>query len=106
MNKRRSVYPSCFNIVKRQKRYCTDEECEFREECIGDELRRAKVKTEREKAELIFRRLTSMLDRGDMDDLEEFTKGGISVCCVILDIVNPYTGNRYTGDFTEMMENV
>lgn len=62
--------------------------------------------TDRQITELIFRRLTSMLDRGEMDDLEEFTKGGISVCCVILDIVNPYTGNRYRGDFSEMMDGV
>lgn len=38
-----------------------------------------------------------------MEDLEEFTKGGISACCVILDIVNPVTGHKYDGDLTELL---
>lgn len=44
--------------------------------------------------ELLFR----FLEDPKNDDLEEFTKGGISACCVILGVENPVTGHEYSGD--------
>ena len=54
----------------------------------------------KERAEKTLALLEAFLANPDNDDLAEFTKGGISACCVILDRKNPYTGNKYTGDFT------
>lgn len=56
----------------------------------------------KERATLVYERLKLLLASGKMDDLQEFTKGGISACCVILDIKNPYTGHRYVGDLSEL----
>ncbi len=58
--------------------------------------------TIQERAELVFRHLTKMLDNGEVEGFEEFTMGGISVCCSILEIMNPYTGHKYTGDLREI----
>lgn len=44
--------------------------------------------------ELLFR----FLEDPKNDHLAEFTKGGISACCVILGVENPVTGQCYTGD--------
>lgn len=44
--------------------------------------------------ELLFR----FLEDPENKDLEEFTKGGISACCVILGAENPVTGREYSGD--------
>lgn len=55
----------------------------------------------KERAILVYERLKMLLESGKMDDLQEFTKGGISACCVILGIVNPYTGRKYVGDLSE-----
>lgn len=56
------------------------------------------------RARMVFEHLKTLLHEGTMepDNLVEFTKGGISACCVILDIKNPYTGHKYTGDLADL----
>jgi len=65
----------------------------------------SKQYTTEERAKLVYERLLMFLQDGlaDPDELQEFTKGGISACCMILDIRNPYTGNRFVGDLAEMV---
>ena len=55
----------------------------------------------KERAEKTLERLEALLANPDNDELIEFTQGGISACYIILDKRNPYTGNKYTGDFTK-----
>ena len=54
---------------------------------------------------MVYEHLKTLLNEGSMkeDDLEEFTMGGISACCTILDIRNPYTGKKYEGDLSELV---
>ena len=54
---------------------------------------------------MVYEHLKTLLNEGKMkeDDLDEFTKGGISACCVILNIRNPYTGNKFEGDLSELV---
>lgn len=65
----------------------------------------AKLTTE-ERARLVYEHLKNLKtnDKIIEDDLVEFVMGGISACCAILDIKNPYTGHKYDGDFTEMLK--
>ena len=54
---------------------------------------------------MAYEHFKTLLNDGSMkeDDLEEFTKGAISACCVILDIKNPYTGSKFEGDLAELV---
>ncbi len=58
--------------------------------------------TTEERAQLVYEHLKDILPGMEKEGLGEFCKGGISACCTILDIVNPYTGNKYEGDLTEL----
>ncbi len=58
--------------------------------------------TAEKRAKMVYEHLIKILPKMEEEDLGEFTKGGISACCVILDITNPYTGNRFDGDLAEM----
>ncbi len=56
-----------------------------------------------ERVTLVYEHLKNMLPEMEDEGLDEFCKGGISACCVILNIENPYTGHKYLGDLTEML---
>lgn len=58
--------------------------------------------TTEERAQLVLAHLESLLDDERMKDFQEFTKGGISACCVILDVRNPHTGKKFEGDLREL----
>ena len=58
--------------------------------------------TVEERARLVYEHLKNLLNDEKMEDLTEFTRGGISACCVILNIENPYTGHKFLGDLTEL----
>ena len=57
--------------------------------------------TDRQRILLVHEQLFKILYDESMPDLQEFTKGGISACCVILACENPITGNTYSGDLEE-----
>lgn len=65
----------------------------------------SKQYTTEERARMIYEHLKTLLNEGRMKEggLEEFTKGGISACCAILDIRNPYTGAKFEGDLSELV---
>ena len=65
----------------------------------------SKKYTTEERARMVFEHLKTLLNEGLMkeDDLEEFTMGGISACCTILEIRNPYTGKKFEGDLAELV---
>ena len=67
-------------------------------------MRRSKELTTEERARLVYEHLKDLLHDEKMEGLDEFTKGAISACCVILDIKNPYTGHKFDGDLTELTE--
>ena len=46
----------------------------------------------------VLDRLYNYLYFNTMPNLQEFTKGGISVCCVILKIENIITGKTFNGE--------
>jgi hypothetical protein len=58
--------------------------------------------TVEERTRLVYEHLKNLLNDEKMTDLREFTMGGISACCVILNIENPYTGHKFLGDLTEL----
>lgn len=60
--------------------------------------------TTRQRVLLVHERLFKILYEESMLDMTEFTKGGISACCVILACENPITGNTYTGDLAKILE--
>ena len=59
--------------------------------------------TVEERALLVYEHLKNLLNDEKMEDFMEFTRGGISACCVILNIENPYTGHKFLGDLTELL---
>ena len=63
----------------------------------------AKELTTEERAQLVYEHLKNLLNDEKMGDFSEFTRGGISACCVILNIENPYTGHKFLGDLTELL---
>lgn len=59
--------------------------------------------TVEERARLVYEHLKDILPGMEDEGLGEFCKGGISACCVILNIENPYTGHKFYGDLTELL---
>ncbi len=52
-----------------------------------------------QRALLVHENLFRMLNNPKYpDDIHEFTKGGITACCAILDVESPLTGSKYTKD--------
>ena len=49
--------------------------------------------------ELLFR----FLNKPENQELDEFTKGGISACCIILGVENPITRNEYGGTIVDTL---
>ena len=50
-----------------------------------------------ERVKKTLKKLEAFLADPANDDLIEFTQGGISTCYIILDRVNPHTGNKFGG---------
>ena len=59
--------------------------------------------TAEERAQLVLSHLEGLLDDERMKDFQDFIKGGISVCCLILDVRNPYTGRKFEGDLADFV---
>ncbi len=58
--------------------------------------------TVEERAQLVLAHLERLLDDERMKNYQEFTKGGITACCVILDVRNPHTGHKFEGDLRDL----
>lgn len=57
--------------------------------------------TTKQRALLVHEHLFNLLYEDRIPSFEEFTKGGISACCVILEVENPITGHKFEGDLRE-----
>ena len=52
--------------------------------------------------ESLFRMLYDDNNPIHSENLQEFTKGGISACCAVLKVMNPLTGMIYTGEINHV----